>query len=319
MQLYGDAAFVEKLLADRSTDPNVQDISRLFQAWRFQQHGSDHGADMFDRLEAEVAAYNKAHGGSGRAAVQRFIGRNDSDEGKPLILAICSPIMYRAHKYVRQSAESVYMDATSSLDRFSCPTYILSTVSAAGAVPLGVFVVSNGTASTLTDGLDLLKSIMPPHAFFGNSSETGPLLFLTDELSSQQQALRNVWPNARQLLCLFHYLQRWWKWLWEAKQGINIDDRKIIMEFVRKLVHAETPEDLRKLISDERKDTTSKILKYPNVLMQIKEMKDSEKEWAMAYRSALCMRGKHTNNYSEASVRILKDRVFERARAYNLV
>jgi len=71
------------------------------------------------------------------------------------------------------------------------------------------------------------------------------------------------------------------------------------MEFVRKLVHAETPEDLRKLISDERKDTTTKILKYPNVLMQIKGMKDSEKEWAMAYRSVLCMCGKHTNNYSE--------------------
>lgn len=57
-----------------------------------QQHGSDHGVDMFDRLE--VAAYNKAHDDGGRAAVQRFTGKNDSDEGKPLILAICSPIVY---------------------------------------------------------------------------------------------------------------------------------------------------------------------------------------------------------------------------------
>lgn len=60
LQLSADAAVVEKLLADRATNPNVQDVSRLFQAWRFQQHGSDHGADMFDRLE-EVAAYNKSH------------------------------------------------------------------------------------------------------------------------------------------------------------------------------------------------------------------------------------------------------------------
>ena len=88
-------------------------------------------------MEAEVAAHNKAHGGSGRAAVQRFIGRTGSDEGKPLILAICSPIMYHAHKYVIQSAELVFMDATSSPDRFSCSTYILSTGSAAGAVSLG--------------------------------------------------------------------------------------------------------------------------------------------------------------------------------------
>jgi len=67
-------------------------------------------------------------------------------------------------------------------------------------------------------------------------------LFLTDELASKREALRNSWPNARQLLCLFHYLQHW-KWLWKAKQGINIDDRKMIMEFVRKLVYAETRDD----------------------------------------------------------------------------
>ena len=319
LQLSADAAVVEKLLADRATNPNVQDVSRLFQAWRFQQHGSDHGPDMFDRLEEEVAAYNKSHDDSGRAAVQRFTGKSDSDEGKPLILAICSPIMYRAHKYIQQSSELVFMDATSSLDRFSCPTYILSTGSAAGAVPLGVFVVSNETASTITDGLDLLKSIMPSDAFFGKGGNAGPTLFLTDELASQRQALRKVWPNARQLLCLFHYLQRWWKWLWEAKQGVNIDDRKVIMEFVRKLVYAETLEDLRRFLSHELKDPSSKIVKYPNVLKRVKEMQDNEEQWAIAYRSELCIRGKHTNNYSEASVRILKDRVFERTRAYNLV
>ena len=95
----------------------------------------------------------------------------------------------------------------------------------------------------LTDGLNLLKSIMPSDAFFGKGSNTGPTLFLTDELASQRETLRKVWSNARQLLCLFHYLQRWWKWLWEAKQGVNIDDRKIIMEFVCKLVYAETLED----------------------------------------------------------------------------
>ena len=69
------------------------------------------------------------------------------------------------------------MDATSSLDRFSCPTYILTTGSAAGAVPLGVFVVSDETALTITSGLDLLKSIIPSDAFFGKGSDTGPSLF----------------------------------------------------------------------------------------------------------------------------------------------
>jgi len=88
---------------------------------------------MFDCLGEEVAAYNKAHEGGGRAAVQQFIGENDPNGGKPLVMAICCPIMYRAHKYIRQSAELVFIDATSSLDCFSCSTYMLSTGSAAGA------------------------------------------------------------------------------------------------------------------------------------------------------------------------------------------
>ena len=208
----------------------------------------------------------------------RVTGNSDSEEGKPLILVICSLIMYCAHKYFQQSSELVFMDATSSLDRFSCPMYILSTGSASGVVLLGVFVVFNETASTITDGLNLLKSIMPSDAFFGKGGNTGPTLFLTDELSSQREALRKVWPNARQLLCLFHYLQCWWKWLWEAKQGVNIDDRKIVMELVCKLVYAQTLEDLRRILSHELKDPSSKILKYPNVLKRVKAMQDNEEQ-----------------------------------------
>ena len=53
-------------------------------------------------------------------------------------------------------------------------------------------------------------------------------------------------------------------------------------------------------------------VKYPNVLKYVKEMQDNEEQWALAYHSELCMQGKHT-------VRILKDQVFERMQAYNLI
>ena len=222
-----NTSLVETLLADRSTNPNVQDVSRLLSAWRTQHLGPDSGREMFDHLEKEIEAYNEAHAqDGGRAIVQRFstspqsyewMLKSDtsesviSNETQPLILAICTPIMVRAHKYVRQASEMVFTDATSSLDRFSCPTFILSTGSAAGAIPLGVFVVSDESTSTITAGLNLLKSIMPPDAFFGKGRDTGPELFLTDEQASQREALRQVWPNVRLLLCLFHYLQRWWR------------------------------------------------------------------------------------------------------------
>ena len=69
---------------------------------------------------------------------------------------------------------------------------------------------------------------------------------------------------------------------------------------------------IRRILSDELKDPSSIIVKYPNVLKRMKEMQDNEKQWAIAYCSELCMQGTHTNNYSEASVRILKDQGFER-------
>ena len=42
-------------------------------------------------------------------------------------------------------------------------------------------------------------------------------------------------------------------------------------------------------------------------------------EWSIAYRAGSVMRGNHTNNYSETGIRILKDIVFQRIKAYNLI
>ena len=40
-------------------------------------------------------------------------------------------------------------------------------------------------------------------------------------------------------------------------------------------------------------------------------------EWAVCYRQELAIRGNNTNNFVEAAMRILKDKVVERVRAYN--
>ena len=42
-------------------------------------------------------------------------------------------------------------------------------------------------------------------------------------------------------------------------------------------------------------------------------------EWEICYRDSTSTRGINTNNYAEAGIRILKDIVFQRIRAYNLV
>lgn len=46
---------------------------------------------------------------------------------------------------------------------------------------------------------------------------------------------------------------------------------------------------------------------------------DRKKEWAKIFRKDLLSRGHHTNNYVEASIRILKDIILCRTKAYNAV
>jgi hypothetical protein len=73
------------VLADRATNLNVQDVSRLLASWRTQQLGPDW---VFDRLEKEVKEYNKQHtDNAGKAIFQRF---NAS---------------YRAHEAVSNTSE----------------------------------------------------------------------------------------------------------------------------------------------------------------------------------------------------------------------
>ena len=54
LQMKYDTLDIEKTLADRSINPNCQDIQRLFQKWRERCIGPENGKAMFDRLSLEV-------------------------------------------------------------------------------------------------------------------------------------------------------------------------------------------------------------------------------------------------------------------------
>ena len=45
---------------------------------------------------------------------------------------------------------------------------------------------------------------------------------------------------------------------------------------------------------------------------------ERKEEWAVVYRNNLPVRGIFTNNYCEAAFRVLKDRILERTKAFNI-
>ena len=134
---------------------------------------------MFNKLEEMIKEYNQKNGSEGaKAFLQKFERSVDNKSQKwedkpgesidtPLVLAVCTPLMARAHAMPLQAGELVYCDSTASLDRCNCPTFIFSTSSSGGGIPLGVVITSRESQSTLMQAFSYLRTLMPNNAFFG--------------------------------------------------------------------------------------------------------------------------------------------------------
>ena len=229
------------------------------------------------------------------------------------MLAICTPLMSRVHKYIQQSKELVFIDASSSFEDFNNPLFVISTSSAAGGLPLGVVVTSGESASTIHKGMSMLQKLFPPFAFFNEGSPKN----IIDDLSAEMDGLHQTWPKSGIFLCIFHFLQSMWRWILCKKNEIDMDDRQYLMGFIRKLVYSKTEPELLSEYQNFVNDATVK--KYKNFVSYFKGHWARRKQWAVCFRDAATMRGINTNNYAESGIRILKDIVFRRVKAYNLI
>lgn len=303
------------LIADRSTNPKVSDVYNLFNKWRKCNVGVRTGKQLFTELEKRIHAYNDTHNEiGGKAVVQRYQKGTTKCQEELLILAFCTPLMSRVHKYIQQSKELVFIDASSSFEDFNNPLFVISTSSAAGGLPLGVIITSGESASTVHKGMTMLQDLLPTSAFYNNGS---PKNIMIDDSSAEMEGLHQTWPNSNIFLCIFHFLQSMWRWLLYKKHDIHMDDRQYLMALIRKLVYAKTESELLTEYHNFENDST--VTKYKNFASHVKQYWARRKEWAVCFRNAAYMRGINTNNYAESGIRILKDIVFRRVKAYNLV
>ena len=130
-------------LADRAINPSVQDVCRLFQQWRKKCYGDEDGKPLFEHLQLEVDNYNAKYSEQGGRAVlqwyEKHIPIGDGIEEavlpkkkhkrqhshKPLILAICTPLMSRAYEHVRQAGELLFCDSSSYGSIYQLTLYLL--------------------------------------------------------------------------------------------------------------------------------------------------------------------------------------------------
>ena len=218
------------------------------------------------------------------------------------MLAICTPLMARVHEHVTQAGELMFVDSSASLDDFNNPMFILSTSSAAGGLPLGVVITSGESSNIIFDAMTALKGLFPKSLFGGKMY---PDNILTDDSSPEREGLKRTLPSTKLFLCVFHFLQSMWRWLWNSKNGINKEDKQYLMECVRKLVYAENTDKLDTMYQSYKKDAV--IQKHKKFMRHLENYWERRDEWAICFRDQTLLRGNNTNNYAESGIRILKD------------
>ncbi|XP_001199878.3 uncharacterized protein LOC763787 isoform X1 [Strongylocentrotus purpuratus] len=298
---YGDQYY--KVAGDRSICPDVQYCSRLYRKNFKAIYGVASGdQDMLTSLKAFADQYNAR---DGKIAVE--VADNQ------VIVAICTPLMQRVHTMHTSSSKLCFMDASSNMDRDNCKVFMLLTHSCVGGLPLGVLITPSETQATITAALQLLQTILPAGCFGGRGA-VGPQIFITDDCMAERRALKDLFPQSKQLLCSFHLLKATWRWLWSSPNQIPLADRPNYLAQMKRIIFASTPEETDALFHSSMFDPTLNQ-SYRDYLASTYSRRH---EWACSYRTDLPLRGNTTNNYGEAAMRVLKDRILARTKAVNV-
>ncbi|XP_050034843.3 uncharacterized protein [Dermacentor andersoni] len=136
---------------------------------------------------------------------------------------------------------------------------------------------------------------------------------MTDNSAAEKAALQAVWPQGTQLLCFFHVAQAEWRRLTAAHNNVAKEQRRSLMSAFQQIMYANSPEKLESATIKLRESSQASYISRVEPFLNRKE------EWVLLFCTKLITRGHNTNNFAEASIRILKDIVLSRTKAFNAV
>jgi hypothetical protein len=90
-------------------------------------------------------------------------------------------------------------------------------------------------------GLLPLTELAGDTAFYGQKQ---PAIVMTDDSAVERRAVKELWPQCSLLLCSFHVVQAYWRWLTNAANQINSDERQFQFYVFQQLMYAKTVSEL---------------------------------------------------------------------------
>ena len=300
-----------EVMADRSRVPDYFWVFHFHKKYIETTYGPQTGPDAYKLAKEKISRYNERHG--------QTLAKIETTESGDVIIAICDEFNRRVHEHVPQSGDIVLVDATSNLDRHDTKLFHFICPSPVGGLPLGRILTSREDENTISAAIELFKSVLPHNAFFGRGPDLGPKIIMTDDATGERNALSKQWPHVILLLCVFHLLQAFWRWLWDSDHRIEKTDRPTIFNQFKAVVYAPNDEEYEKAENDVLNH--SSVTKYPLVVAHMKnDILPRKEEWSLSTRFErnYATHNVNTTSYAEVSFRITKENRFNRIKAYNL-
>ena len=190
------------------------------------------------------------------------------------------------------ATDIVFVDSTSTIDAQGVSVTFMLTATVAGAVALCVLLHAGQSESVYTKSFSLAKENIRP-----------PAVFMTDDSAAERNALHVNFSTSKLLLCMFHRAQATCRWLSDGKHGIPRERRQQLMTQYSRLMRAHTEAAADEYMAELRSVPAA----FPKYHEYLEEQWDDRTDWVLAFRRDLPTRGNNTNNYAEATIRVVKD------------
>ena len=168
-------------------------------------------------------------------------------------IAFITPLMQRVHRRVPQCAELMFMDASGCMDRQNWRVFMLMTHSCAGGLPIGCLITTSEAKEVIQVALELFISMLDSECFFGRGT-LGPNVILPDDSAAERAALQATFPSANSILCIFHVLQAFWRYVWDGKNDVKRINRPHVFGLMKKMVYANTEEEIDETFGEVLED-----------------------------------------------------------------
>ena len=185
-------------------------------------------------------------------------------------------------------------------------------------LPVAELLTTRVETATVVYALELLKSVLPPGAFYGRGGVTGPQLFMTGNSDCLRNSLSSAWPSADLLLCIFYVLCYkhsgtscgMENTLWRKKTN------PVLLNKCKQVVYTGRETELSDKLEELYADPVCiKYLKYQKHL--IVDPFPKIHDWSLSHRISNNL--PTSNNTVETSFRYTKEYQFSRHKAYKYV